>query len=573
MKKHSLLMLLPFSLIVTGCGGLKKGSIFNEKFMRANFGDKVEKAYEFVTPVRANLALEGTFSDPYFPTNPNTGTQHKYLMFLRQGEKSGYFSVVENKFVLPLDNYYESGSSVKTATGFDLLFLYNFKFDEENKRTSYLYDEYGNEIFVGENGTNGDGGKSLWIYNETSFEAPKGSDVKTLIKVCKGTQYNNVPVAFAYYTVDAKLKEVISAEEYYKRNPYMAMKEQSLAQYGHPELTLLFHNSGGAVNYYVLNTEKQKYVSTFSTPASLSVIAFSDYIYYQVEKNPHEREDKSYTYYDGTNKVSLETYRVNYLTGKEEKIKTDFVLNTTVSPTRVVIKDEKGNKSLLFLANTRQIEKDKSLSSIRRSVILDKNLKEVADLGGIDFQNIKPFGDKYWTVKNIVYDSKLKEVGYLPYLTNVNTPRIALEGGYGLVDYTGKYIVNPSWGMIQKLEIGEYYYASNSKVHKIFKVEDEKAIEVASLDLEKYTPFGATGSDAHMIVQNIETSKEVVWDMRDGSFSDLVEPGTTDNSWTIPSVSAREGTLVIKGNIYKKDGSFFAITSATNITKSYVSSK
>ena len=565
-------MLLPFSLIITGCGGLKKGSVFNEKFMQANFGDKIEKAYEFVVPQKADLALEGTFNDPYFPTNPDTGAQHKYLMFLRQGDKSGYFSVVENKFVLPLDNYYESGSSVKKANGFDLLFLYNFKFDEENVRTSYLYDEYGNEIFVGENGANGDGGKSLWVYKET-FEAPEGSDLKTLIKVCKGTQYNNVPVAFAYYTVDAKLKEVISAEEYYKRNPYMAMKEQSLAEYGHPELTLLFHNSGGAVNYYVLNTEKQKYVSTFSTPASANIIAFSDYIFYQVEKKPHEREDSAYTYYDGAEKVNLETYRVNYLTGKEEKIKTDFVLNTIVSPTKVAIKDEKGNKTLLFLANTRQIEKDKSLSTIRRSVILDKNLKEVADLGGIDFLNIKPFGDKYWTVKYVVYDSQMKEVGYLPDLTNVNTPRIAYDGGYGLVDYTGKYIVNPSWGMIQKLDIGEYYYASNAKVHKVFKVEDEKAIEVGSLDIEKYTPSAATGSNAHMIVHDIEADKDLVWDMRNGTFSDIVEPGTTDNHWTIQSVTACEGTLTVQGNIYKKDGSFFAITSATYITKSYVSSK
>ena len=575
-------MLLPFSLIITGCGGLKKGSIFNEKFMQANFGEKIAKAYEFVAPEKVDVtALEGTYdAGPYYASHKVNGVDHyhKYLMSFKKGTKFGYFSAIENKWVMPFDEYYESGSKVITAEGFHLLFLYNCKYDAEDVRTSYLYDEYGNEIFIGENGVSGDG-YSIFAYKQ-EIQVEEGSDVKTLIKFCKGSVGYNVPVAFAYYTVDAKLKEVITPEEYYKRQPYMAEIDEaiaskgsmSLAEYGHPELRMLYQTNNGQINYRVFNTKKEKWVSSFSVRSTADLIAVDDYIYYQVPKYPHERED-TYTYFDEDSKVNLETYRVNYLNGKEEKVKTNFILSSAVTPIKRVLKDGKGVNSFVYLANSRQIEKDKSLSKVRRSVILDKNFKEVADVNGIDLTNIKPFGEKYWTVKNIVYDSSLKEVGFLALSNDASAPRIAYDGGYGLVDYTGKYIVNPIWDSIQKMEFGEYYYATSAKVVKIFKVENEKAVDVASLDLEMYTPVAPSGKSAYLVVNDIEAGKNILFDMRTGSFSDIPEAGIVDATYNLTEVSAREDTVVFEGALYRTGPTYFLIRSATNITCSYVAAK
>ena len=567
-------MLLPFSLIVTGCGGLKKGSIFDEKFMKANFAEKIEKSYEFAAPHKVEITdLEGEYTGPYFVEDPETHVYHKYLMYLKKGEKSGYFSVIENKFVLPFDDYYESGSKTLKAPGFELLFLYNCKYDDENVRTSYLYDEYGNKIFIGENGISGDG-HGLHLFKE-EIEVEEGSDVKTLIKVCKGTQYNNVPIAFAYYTVDAKLKEVLTPEEYYKRNPYVALANINLADYGHPELVCTATSAGGQTRYSIFNTKKEKYISSFSIVNSGNVLTVGDYMYYQVAKTPHEREE-SYDFYNvaADSKIKVDTYRVNYLTGKESKVKTNFLFGSDPLEVKRVLKDKKGVYSYYYFANTRLIEKDKSLSPVRRSVVVDENLKEVADVAGIDLMNIKQFGDKYWTVKNVVYDSSLKEVGYLPNSNDASSRRIAHEDDrYGLVDYTGKYIVNPVWGSALKLDMGEYFELSDNKVIKIFKVEDEKAVEVASLDIEKYTPFGLTGSVAHILVQEIETSKVKIWDLRTGELTDYPEVGSYDSTWSLGSVSAREGTVTFNGALYRTGDSYCAITSTSSITKSYVSVK
>jgi hypothetical protein len=294
-------------------------------------------------------------------------------------------------------------------------------------------------------------------------------------------------------------------------------------------------------------------------------------VYYQYENAQH-KEVGDYDYYTGSTKRVVETFRVNYLNGKLEEVKTDFVLSQTT--TTRILKDEKGKLSLLYLGGTKQFQKDKTLSP-ERNVILNERLKEVADVSGINLPNAKPFGEKYWTIGSTVYDSKLKEVGYLESPLSESAKRVAdVDGAYGLYDYTGKYIINPTWTAGGKMGFGEYYFFSSNKVAKLFKVENEKATEVGSLNLEKYQIINSTGSDAHFIIEETETSTNKIADLTTGAISDFVEPGATD--WDVSlgnGVTTYGGTLKYASHLYRVGTSYFAITSETRMTLSYANVK
>ena len=546
MKKHSLLMLLPFALIVTGCGNLSKGSIFNEKFMKANFGEEYTKSSELVAPQRVDLALGDEINAFY----PASGSNNDLIFVRKTDGKSGWFSVIENKYVLPLDDYFSSGSGIKTASGFSLRFPYNYKV-VDGKEISYLYDEYGNKIFEGE-------GFGIAL-SKKDLTPLTDSDAATLVTVKKTVYGDQVPVAFAYYTINAQLKEVISAEEYFKRHAYSLENTESLAQYGHPELIHTYTTLGNVIRCQTFNVEKNKFVATYTVPNGSNFFRVGDYWYYQVETQVHARESK-YDYLDNTTKKNIETYRVNYLNGKVSSINTKIVFSKT--GTRSTLLDTKGNETLIYFANAKEILKDKTLSTTPRNIILNEKFKEVADVSGIDFKNIKPMG-KYWRLNNIVYDSKMKEVGYLASVESDDGRVTALNYGYGLVDYTGKYIVNPEWANADILD-EKYYLFYNNDLGKVYKIENEKAVELCSLDLTKYTPVGYTASNAHVIFEEVESSKNVVIDITNGYKTDLVEPGTGDvYVFNVNISSKREGTLKYGARVYVNSGAYSVIYSAT----------
>ena len=132
MKKHSLLVLLPFALIITGCGGLGKGSIFNEKFMKRNFGN-LETKYEREAPHKVSLDL-GTGVTAVVPAQAG-------ILTVSKDENKGYFSVYANKYVLPVDNYDAAGGmSIIHNNALDRNFFVGKK-TADGVTTGVVYDD------------------------------------------------------------------------------------------------------------------------------------------------------------------------------------------------------------------------------------------------------------------------------------------------------------------------------------------------------------------------------------------------------------------------------------------------
>ena len=141
-------MLLPFALIVTGCSGnLKKGSIFNEKFMKRNFGAEVEETHEYVAPEKFELSLN---EDGQTANLTSVGD----LIEVAKDGVLGYYSLTTNSYVLPLSLGITSGRGyVNVSTsGYQLRLIYGTK-TVEDKETLYVFDELGNKLYEGAKGS------------------------------------------------------------------------------------------------------------------------------------------------------------------------------------------------------------------------------------------------------------------------------------------------------------------------------------------------------------------------------------------------------------------------------------
>lgn len=558
-------MLLPFALIVTGCNGkLEKGSIFNEKFMKANFAPDIEKSCEYVAPTRRTLDFGEYASDPLFTIYWQSSSNNvKNFAYVTVPGKSGYFNFLENKYVLPMDTYSTTPSASAIKVAGDIRFPFNYK-NEDGVITSFLYDEYGNKIFVGKTDT--------YVINlDSSIVGTKeGDEARTLVRVRNGEKI----LAYAFYNVDKTLKEVLTPEQYFEKYSH-SVERESMKSYGHPELVRKNFSLDSAIRYEIFDKEKGKFISSFYSPSGVDRFFVGDYFYYQVERVQQERE-KSYDFFDGTNKKMLETHRINYLTGKDEKIKTNIVFSECTIDT---LYDEKQNASYLYFSGVREIQKDKNLSPVERSIILNQKFKEVADVSGINFLGIMPLGE-YWTVDGTIYDSKMKEVGFIEGMCDVDNPRI-VEGdhGFGLVDYTGKYIVQPVYAGFDRLDVGtdktELYYGVKGNEMKLFKVEQEKATEVATLDTDKFNITATYGSKTHFLVQETETSKYFMFDVMSGSMTEYtpIQPSEYDYSYSVGPVTVRGGSLTFSANIYRKGAEWFAFISETKVSMSFRSSK
>ena len=112
MKKRSLLVLLPLAIIASGCSGnLKKGSIFNAKFMKQNFASApVAVGYEYKAPEKVDLNLgEGVTVSKYM------GGTYDVLTVIKDDVK-GYYCLTTNTFAIPLSAGLTSLDSVYTGT-------------------------------------------------------------------------------------------------------------------------------------------------------------------------------------------------------------------------------------------------------------------------------------------------------------------------------------------------------------------------------------------------------------------------------------------------------------------------
>ena len=494
--KKSLLLILPAALIVAGCSGnLKKGDIFNEKFMKQNYSvNEVTVENEGWHKTLLNLGSDINAVAPVATANVNG-----ILRVEKTDGKVGLYSTYEDRFVLPVDTYDVGSAEAKHySNGAIQMNFFMGKKTVETVTTIYIYDEYGNLLYSGNSG-------AVSFNGGVIGREDRKNDEHIAINVRVGGQIK----VTATYNIKNELKEVLSFEERAEQYEY-TFDGTNLKMYGHEELISTFSQQPGiGIRYQVYNTKKDKFISSFVVPENITPaepLMVGDHLIYQVIKELHERE-KKYDFYDEEQgmKYNFETYRVNYLTGKEEKINTKFVFSL-LQPRQTLL-DKKGEYKYEYLNGVREIQKDKTLSLQRRAIIVDEKLKEVADVSGINLStaNIKPFGDYYIANDtNTIYDAKLKEVGKLQNAVAPDKHICIRENGYGLVNHVGKFIFSPGARNILPLMKG-YYVASFDGNFKVLKMASEDKVEVVREFSEtEYPMWYQDSSTQHLYVLDKE---------------------------------------------------------------------
>ena len=559
MKKHSLLMLLPFALIVTGCSGLGKGSIFNEKFMKRNFGEAVKQTHQFAEPEKFDL----NFEEGVTPTE----TDQFDLFKVSKDGVVGYYNLLNKTYPVPLSVGITDNLTVTSTTTTDtpqnpevsLRVLSGTK-EVDGNTVLLVFDDFGNKLYEGANGAVG---LAASIMSRNVAEDKE----RTALFVMVGGEMK----AVAFYNVDGSFKEVLTSAEFVKKFPYEQFGE-SLADFGHKELTYKVVELETPLHEVyarrcaVYNTKKEQYVSSFEIPGSAYYTIIGDNIIYQVNQILPERAEK-YDYSVNDDKFLIDTYSVSLVTGKTKSVKTNFVLSESDYAGNLA--DTKGIFKYKLFEQIKEIGKDKVLSSVERDVILDSNLKEKADVTGIGFKGLVPFGDKYYAnlTYGFIYDSKLREVGR-PRGTLIQKPHLIRDGGYGLMNHKGEYIEKPIY--VNGIALGNdgHYALATVANWKFVKVNEKEKVElIKEISKDDYTVGGAFAK--YVYATRKSDSKVVLLDVTNGQ--ELVFPEAAEGSEArySESVTRFNSTVEAAVSVFKKDGKYTAILIKDNITVEY----
>ena len=572
MKQRSLMMLLPFALIVTGCSGnLKKGKLFNEKFVKQNFLPEVTAKYEYANPEKINIDFgEGTSVSKFYPGGAID------VFKVTKDDKEGLYSIATNRFVIPLDagvtpTDVNSGSPQQRP---DRIKIYKGTKEVDGKTYTHLFDDYGNKLYEGTVGG------PLTVTPSFVPKSERESKGYLAQKIVVGSSF----VAVAYYNVDRTFKEVITAEEYFKRNPYSSYGI-SLEEYGHPELLRHKDEHSGGTRYSIFNTKKGKYVSSYVIPDSaLCVRTMGDHVIYQTRNQLPSRAEK-YDVSIGEDKFNYETYSVNYLTGKTSKIKTNFLLNTAANKDaedEVSQKNAKGVIKYTFMSQIQEIGDNKAVSLVKKDVILDEKLKVVADVTGVDYESLTLFDSKHLvSSKGVIYDFELKETAMFEKADEDDYNVATVNGKKTIISATGKYLVEPIYNSIKLLSEDKYYLLELDNEYKFGKLTNEGEVNVyGSILKTDYTVYNTDNKYGNfekfkVFIKNSDSSK-VTFDAATGEIIDVArEAGDSAiNLHTNAPVKELASSLLFYGSLFKRsDGSFYMIRHQQKINYEYAPAK
>ena len=554
MRKNSMLMLLPFAIIVTGCSGnLKKGSIFNEKFMKKNFGAEVEESHEFTAPEKFELNFDSGVTAEV-DTNP--------LLFKTSKDGVlGYYSIATDSHVLPLSEGVTSEltrQSVVAAGGSSIQVLYGSKTVEE-KDIIIIYDEFGNKLYEGKKG-------------QTAFSLTKVNKLEAREKgrFTLQVEVGGTLVAVAYYNVDGSLKEVLSNEQYYAANPYMQYGS-NLKHYGYENLWAKEVSYGEEARYNVYDAKKGKYVASFTVPeAATGRLRMKDKLIYQIKEKLPERA-KKYDYSDGEDKYNISTYSVSYLTGKTKQIKTKLVFNAN-APTSLL--NKKGIYEYVHLSQVKSIGKDKVLSPVERDIVVNEKLKEVADVTGTRLTSLVPYEkDYYVNGEGVVYDNKLKEVGLIRDKNSGLQHIVKVDARYGLVNHKGEFVAEPIYKKItMSVDKSHYFLESDTAFKFVVMNEKEEVSLIKEISKEEYT-YGNNAFSKYYSFVKKEDSSKVLFDSYTGEEVVIQEGLDVMYLENAGLFSGLLSSLTINCEVYLKDGKFTIIRSKDKVNRSYPSNK
>lgn len=226
---------------------------------------------------------------------------------------------------------------------------------------------------------------------------------------------------------------------------YVSQEKIDLKDYGLKGKYLLKSNS----MHTVFSSAGDKKIATFVVPAEDYVIIGDKILYQKTQVVGQDSED--YTYEMGENKVLVNTYVVDILTGETKEVKTDKVFGRIVE-----YKDKKGEYKY-GLANIYEID-NKNLVSLPKSVLIDSEGNVLEEVTGYEIEDFIKIGNNYYNeTTKIIYNAQMKELAYIGYINPVHNTKYQMfigeeNGKLGAVGYNGKILIPFVYDSLDPLE-------------------------------------------------------------------------------------------------------------------------
>ena len=567
--KKSLLFMLPCALALASCSGSKldKGSIFNETFMKKNFTPE----YSLSTVKNDILNVSNISFD--FDT-ATADSQASWLVHVVKDGKAGLFNASNNSmFVAPAEGQTIEVVGVNVTMAMTYFVVVKTTNTETLKNYVKVIDELGNVLYDGE-------GQGAVISGSMINKDQRVDKEVVRFKVSPYGASTPIDAVFAYYGIDGALLKRGSAKDYTPGAGEVFIEESNLKAYGHPELSLIRSAVQTSVydyetdnyvykvvgtRYTVHNNEKHEYVTSFVIPTNAVKISVGTYIVCQ-EKNLLEERATDFDLFLDGNKYDIETYRINLLDGKKDNIDSRFYFADTSLGNAKSLYNDKGIYEYYYMPDLRMIKDNKVLEPEYYGYIFNEKLEVLADITGINFANLKQYGDRYLDRANgVVYDAHLHEVGAV----QANSTNIITDTKYGtkgLVGLDGKILLPATASSITEFDSNRGIYYVSGSTSSLVQVDNENNSIKTLADLTKYKYDGYSYSNGTKILSDEDGNKYVL-DIYTGEIIDDFKPAETDTVVFDVKSTISYGLASVYNKIYRRsDGSHYSVKTTTEYT-------
>ena len=561
--------MLPCALVLASCSGSKldKGSIFNETFMKKNFTPEYSLSTvknDILNVSNISFDFDSVTADP----------QASWLVHVVKDGKAGLFNASNNSmFVAPAEGQTIEVVGVNVTMAMTYFVVVKTTNTETLKNYVKVIDELGNVLYDGE-------GQGAVISGSMINKDQRIDKEVVRFKVSPYGASTPVDAVFAYYGVDGALLKRGSAKDYTPGAGEVFIEETNLKSYGHPELSLIrsavqtsvydyetdnYVNKVVGTRYTVHNNEKHEYVTSFVIPTNAVKISVGTYLVCQ-EKNLLEERATDYDLFLDGNKYDIETYRINLLDGKKDYIDSRFYFADTYIENTKPLYNEKGIYEYYFMPDLRMIKDNKVLEPEYYGYIFNEKLEVLADVTGINFANLKQYGDRYLDRTNgVVYDAHLHEVGAV----QANSTNIITDTKYGtkgLVGLDGKILLPATASSITELDSNRGIYYVSGSTSSLVQVDNENNSIKTLADLTKYKYDGYSYSNGTKILSDEDGNKYVL-DIYTGEIIDDFKPAETDTVVFDVKSTISYGLTSVYNKIYRRsDGSHYSVKTTTEYT-------
>ncbi|MCQ2793123.1 MAG: hypothetical protein MJ221_01695 [Bacilli bacterium] len=517
-NKISALLLLPLVMgAVTSCSinshqSANEGdNVLTKEILKANTV-KYDEFYHYNLSFKT-ITVSGTDYSAVSKSKITVGHSDFVKLTYADGEVA-LFSVFKGEIVLPKKNWSNVGVVTNAYTSSNGL-IFGLIQDTEGKTTeAHYFDGNGNEVWK-----NGDGEIVQYVQTEMSLNRNESVIVNMFMYMDEGSAPH---IKFQVYENDVVAKTYVdqlpTGEKYVQTEgqPY----DMTVVLSG----TLLPLEDVGLKGYYLapLSTkwyvynEKFEVVNSYTIPSGMDFysMAFLDGVAIMQKSVQVESHYANPSYFVGTNRYALETYKVDILSGEVTPLDVNYVLQMSDSKCEPLY-NSKGEYIKYSVEKVRLISKTGSLDSTDTYWVIDGDGKLHNNMSSApSLYRLIQWGNYY-----LEYDSSAYQVydeNLVPYtfLQNAqileNTKYLVFtdkNGQSGLIDQNLTVVSKGRFVPSSILGIGEantFFAYTPDGIGGFYEIKDNSVSEKKVWDLTKVYDFDFAGYALY--VQETETS-------------------------------------------------------------------